>query len=263
MMEFGVQTFTIRRQQKKDLRKAYLPLIRMGIRDFEIARIHFDETTGRQVRALMDAHDIRVVAIQVKPKQVFSEVEQVVAFCQQTDCKNVVLSQLPFGCVLGSERKFREFVANLDRQAKIYAEHGITLAYHHHHWEYVPVSGGKTRMDVLLEKTSHVKFVHDTYWTTKCGLSSPQQILRFGQRLVGIHLRDLTLYQRGLDVRSKDAAVGCGVVDFAQVLQSAAQVGNPYLVIEQKTLRPYAHIKRSYRHCLQLREALEGKYDQE
>ena len=191
-MNFGVQTFTIRKWQKKDLEKAYLPLIQMGIKDLEIARIHFDKTTGEAVRALMDKYGIRVCAIQVKPKQVFSDVQSVVDFCKCTGCTNVVLSQLPFSCVLGREEKFYEFVATLDRQFEIYQSHGITLAYHHHNWEYVTLRSGKTRMQQLLEKTQKIQFVHDTYWTTKCGLSSAQQVLEFGDRLMGIHLRDLT-----------------------------------------------------------------------
>ena len=54
MMEFGVQTFTIRKRQKKSLEQAYLPLVQMGIRDLEIARIHFNEQTGKAVQALTE-----------------------------------------------------------------------------------------------------------------------------------------------------------------------------------------------------------------
>ena len=39
-MTFGVQTFAIRKQQKKDIKQAYLPLIEMGGREFEIARMY-------------------------------------------------------------------------------------------------------------------------------------------------------------------------------------------------------------------------------
>ena len=151
-MNFGVQTFTIRKWQKKDLEKAYLPLIKLGILDYEIARIHFDKNTGQAVRALMDKYGIRVRAIQVKPKQVFGDVQSVVDFCKSTGCTNVVLSQLPFSCVLGREEKFYDFVATLDRQFEIYEAHGITLAYHHHNWEYVTLTGGKTRMQELLDE---------------------------------------------------------------------------------------------------------------
>ena len=257
-MNFGVQTFTIRKKQKKDLEKAYLPLIEMGILDYEIARIHFDKTTGEAVRALMDKYGIRVCAIQAKPKQVFSDVQSVVDFCKCTGCTNVVLSQLPFSCVLGREEKFYEFVATLDRQFEIYQSHGITLAYHHHNWEYVTLRSGKTRMQQLLGKTQKIQFVHDTYWTTKCGLSSAQQVLEFGDRLMGIHLRDLTLHKKGIDVISSDGAVGSGVVDFAAVLQAAKQTSCRYMVIEQKTKQPYEDIQKSYVNCLKIQSTLEA-----
>ena len=259
MIHIGVQTFTIRKQQKKDLEQAYLPLIQMGIRDLEIARIHFDAASGRAVANLMKKYGIRVAAIQVKPKQVFADVENVVAFCKLTGCKNVVLSQLPFSCILGSEATFHAFVQTLDRQYALYQQHGITLAYHHHNWEYITLSDGRTRMQVLLEETKDIRFVHDTYWTTKCGLSSPAQIHQFGQRLLGIHLRDLELYKKGLQVLSRDAAVGSGVVDFAQVMAAAQQTGCEYCAIEQKTNDPYGQIRSSYEAIQKIQSMQEAK----
>lgn len=257
-MNFGVQTYTVRREQKQDLEKAYLPLIEMGILDYEIARIHFDEVTGQTVKNLVERYGIRVAAIQVKPKQVFEDVPGVVAFCEATGCRNVVLSQLPFSCVLGSEKRFYDFEAQLDAQAEIYAAHGITLGYHHHNWEYVTLSNGKTRMDELLERTKKVKFVHDTYWTTKCGLSSPKQIRQFGDRLLGIHLRDLALYPRGFDVCARDAAVGQGVIDFKAVLEAAVETSCNYLVIEQNSKQPYTDLQTSYQTLQQIRTTMEG-----
>ena len=258
MTDIGVQTFTIRKQQKKDLRQAYLALTRLGIRDLEIARIHFDDKSGRRVAELMRKLGIRVAAIQVKPRHVFGAVEDVVAFCNQTGCRRVVISQLPFSCILGSEQKFYDFVAKLDRQHAIYAAHGIELAYHHHNWEYITLSCGKTRMDVLLEETKNIQFVHDTYWTTKCGLSSPHQIRRFGNRLMGIHLRDLTLHKKGLQVQRRDGAIGDGVVDFSAVLAAAREVGCGYCVIEQKTPTPYADLQRSYAACRRILSNMEA-----
>ena len=261
-MNFGVQTYTIRKMQKKDLEKAYLPLIEMGILDYEIARIHFDERSGASVRSLMEKYGIRVSAIQVKPKQVFGDVQSVIDFCKCTGCKNVVLSMLPFSCILGGEGKFYDFVNTLDRQYEVYQAHGITLAYHHHNWEYITLSNGKTRMEELLEKTKKIKFVHDTYWTTKCGLSSARQVQRFGDRLLGIHLRDLTLHKKGLKVLSADGAVGTGVVDFTAVLQAAKETACQYLVIEQKTDKPYEVLNTSSHNCLKIRSTWEACGDE-
>ena len=256
-MTFGVQTFTIRKEQKKDIRQAYLPLIKMGIREFEVARIDFNRQNAKTIKELIDEYQIRVVSIQVKPKYVFGQVEQIVEFCHTVGCKIVVISMLPFECILGNEQKFYDFIDSLDKYYDIYKAHDIELAYHHHNWEYITLSSGKTRMVELLERTQKIRFVHDTYWTTKCGLSSGMQIRQFGKRLIGIHLRDLSLYKRGLDVLSKDAAVGEGVVDFNQVLTEACKVGTPYMVIEQKTKQPYDDLERSYHHCLQLGTGIE------
>ena len=40
-MKFGLQTYTVRKYQKKDIEAAYRPLAEMGISDLEIARIDF------------------------------------------------------------------------------------------------------------------------------------------------------------------------------------------------------------------------------
>ena len=51
-MNFGLQTFTIRKAQKKDLESAYLPLVKMGIFELEIARIDFNEKNAKQIKDL-------------------------------------------------------------------------------------------------------------------------------------------------------------------------------------------------------------------
>lgn len=246
MKDFGVQTFTIRHAQKKDIRKAYMPLIKLGVRKFEVARIDFNEKNAKIIRELIDEEGIEVVSIQVKPKHVFGEVEKIVRFCEITGCKSVVISMLPFGCILGSEEKFYKFLDTLDKQFEIYASHGITLAYHHHNWEYIKLSNGKTRMEELLLRTKKIKFVNDTYWTARCGISPAQQIKVFGDRLLGIHLRDLSFKARGLDVLPINCAIGDGVVDFSEVVSAAESVGCSYYVIEQKTDSPFCDIEKSY-----------------
>ena len=251
-MKFGVQTFTIRKAQKKDIEKSYLPLVKMGISCLEVARIAFNEKNADEIWAIMGNHNIRPVSIQVKPKYVFGDPESVIRFCKTTECKNVVISQLPFSCVLGDEDRFYEFVGLLDKTCEIYAKEGITLAYHHHNWEYIKLSNGKTRMDELLSKTSKIKFVHDTYWTARCGIDPAKQIREFGDRLLGIHLRDLTFSKKLIDVVPHDTWVGGGVIDFRSVLSAAKKVGCEYFVIEQNSKDPYSDIEKSYNYLLSL-----------
>lgn len=258
-MNFGVQTFTIRKAQRRDIEKSYLPLIEMGICDLEVARIDFNEKNADEIWAIMGNHNIRPVSIQVKPKQVFGDPDSVIKFCKTTECKNVVISMLPFDCILGGEEKFYSFIGRLDKEYDLYADQGITLAYHHHNWEYVRLSNGKTRMEELLGRTKKIRFVHDTYWTARCGIEPAKQIREFGDRLLGIHLRDLTFKKKFLDVVPHDTAVGDGVIDFYSVLAAAREVGCEYMVIEQKTSTPYENIKRSLENLERIRSELYGK----
>ena len=248
-MNIGVQTFTIRKAQKKSIEAAYLPLIRLGIKSFEVARIDFNEENARELARLAKTHGIEVKSIQVKPKHVFGAVDEIVSFCKTVGCTRVVISMLPFSAILGKEKVFYDFISTLDKQYEIYAAHGITLAYHHHNWEYVTLSNGKTRMDELLAKTEKIRIVHDTYWTARSGIDPAREIERFGSRLVGVHLRDISHSAKGLDVVPHDCPIGDGVIDFERVLASAARVGAEYLVIEQKTDTPYEDIEKSYRVC--------------
>ena len=255
-MNFGVQTFTIRKAQKKSIRAAYLPLIKLGIKHFEVARIDFNEKNAKELRALVDEHGIEICSIQVKPKYVFGDIDNVARFCEIVGCKNVVISMLPFKCILGGEDKFYAFLSTLDATYDEYAKMGITLAYHHHNWEYIKLRSGKTRMTELLEGTKKLKFVHDTYWTARCGIAPEKQIAEFGDRLLGIHLRDLSFKSSGINVVSTDTALGDGVVNFASVLSAAESVGCQYYVIEQKTDEPYREIEKSYEYIETIKNEL-------
>ena len=53
MIGFGVQTFTVRRVQKRSIRGALLPLIELGIKSFEIARISFNEKNACELKELV------------------------------------------------------------------------------------------------------------------------------------------------------------------------------------------------------------------
>ena len=256
-MNFGVQTFTVRKAQKKSIRRAYLPLIELGIKSFEVARIDFNEKNAAELCALISQFGIQISSIQVKPKYVFGCPDRIIEFCRRVGCNRVVISMLPFGCILGKEEKFYRFVSSLDECAELYAQSGITLAYHHHNWEYIKLSCGKSRMQELLSQTEKIKFVHDTYWAVDCGIDPALQIEQFGDRLLGIHLRDLSFQKRGIKVLHRNCAAGEGVVCFERVLAAAERAGCEYYVIEQKTKDPYREIEKSLRHLQNVKKELE------
>ena len=242
-MNIGVQTFTIRKYQKKNLYNSIKKLVDMGYSSFELARIKFNKNNALIIQKLINEFDIKIVSIQAKPKDIFNHKEDLVYFCKTVKCENIVLSMLPFKCILGNDNDFYYFVKTLDPLYDEYMKDDIELAFHHHNWEYTKLDNGKFIMDELLKNTSKIKFVHDTYWTTKSGRSSIEQIKEFGNRLLGVHLRDITFYRKNIKVLSKDTEIGNGIIDFNDVIEQAKYA--KYLVVEQKTKTPYESLKKS------------------
>ena len=192
---------------------------------------------------LIDDFNINIVSIQVKPKYIYNSKEELVEFCKIVNCQNVVISMLPFKCILGKDKDFYDFVYTLDSLYEYYKESGLELAYHHHNWEYTKLENGKLIMDELLTLTKKIKFIHDTYWTTKSGRSSIEQVIQFSDRLLGIHLRDIEFYRKGIKVKSTDTEIGNGIIDFVDVINKATSAN--YFVVEQKTKTPYESLKKS------------------
>ena len=252
-MNVGVQTFTIRKFQKKNIEKAYLPLIKLGIVDYEVARIKFNKKNALIIKSLIGKYNINIVSIQVKPKYVFNHKEEIIEFAKMVNCNKVIISMLPFKCILGKEEKFYKFIETLDEFYDYYNSHGITLAYHHHNWEYIKLSNNKTRMEELLSKTNKINFVFDTYWTVKSSYDPIKQIKEFNDRLLGVHLRDLTLYKKNIKVLSKDCELGKGIINFKEIIDKSLSVGCKYFVIEQKSKTPYESINISYQHLKDLK----------
>ena len=69
-MRVGIQTFTIRKAQKRNIEKSYLPLINLGILDYEVARIKFNKKNAEIIKKIIKKYNINIVSIQVKPKYV-------------------------------------------------------------------------------------------------------------------------------------------------------------------------------------------------
>ena len=220
----------------------------MGILNYELARIKFNKKNALIIKSLIDKYGIKIVSMQVKPKDIFNNKEEIISFAKTVQCKNIVISMLPFKCILGKENKFYEFINSLNTISNYYKENNMTLAYHHHNWEYIKLSNTRTRFEELIDKTQDIKFVLDTYWIVKSSYSPIKQIEQIKDRLLGIHLRDLKLYSKGIKVYSKDCELGQGIINFKEIISIANNFNCEYFVIEQKTNSPYESIKLSYNY---------------
>lgn len=127
---------------------------------------------------------------------------------------------------------------------------GMTLAYHHHDFEFLKVAipdpgaitavpgnlsgrpaGAVTRgMDIILQATelANVKIELDTYWLYNVGLDPAKIIRGFADRLALLHCKDMALGEN-----KEFAPVGSGRLNWTEILSGAKSAGLEWLIVEQ------------------------------
>ena len=113
----------------------------------------------------------------------------------------------------------RRVCETLNEASAVARAHGLTLGYHNHWWEFLPVGGdGRRAYQVMLEHLAPEVFLEvDTYWIKAAG-ADPAAVLReLGPRAPLLHIKD------GPATREAPmTAVGEGVMDFAAIAQASA-----------------------------------------
>lgn len=238
-LRVGLQTYTIRKLMKKDLASALMMVKRLGITDLELARVPFTKATNKIIRE----QGMRVLAIQDKLKNLEHHFKDRVTFLKNLNIDIACVSVLPLGAILGGKKQIDSFLRRINSLAVKYASEGIRLAFHHHNFEFRKL-GGILKFQLILEGLDPgVGIVMDTYWIRKSGADIADWCLRLKPRLFGVHLRDYRSINEGR-TKVTDAAVGCGEIDFKEVIDL---IDKPslYYVIEQNSKKPLADIELS------------------
>lgn len=239
-MRLAVQTYTVRRELKADFAGTLRRLRGLGVGAVELARIGF---TTAEARLVVDS-GLSVTSLQVKPSTLKKDPFAIAAFAKDVGCPMIVVSVLSKGAILGGAASVKRFAGFLNGLAELFAAQGLALAFHHHSFEFARV-GGRRKFDLLLEHTNpSVGFVVDTYWTARSWVDPAEWIRGLGPRLAGLHLRDCA-EERG--IRTDDAALGDGIIDFTAVLAAAAGHAT-YAAIEQDSRDPFADLAKSIDH---------------
>lgn len=249
-MKLGVQLFTVRREAQKDLEKTLIDLSAVGIKNIEAARIPFDQTTAEIFNKAKDTVGTQVIATQIKFCKLKDEFDKIVKFHKTVGCKSAIISVLPTEYILGEDKMLEDFAKNANELAVRYLEQDIQLCYHHHDFEFVK-TGKSLRYDIITENMKGVKFILDTYWLTKSGISTVKVIEKLGDKIEGLHLRDYSLTHK-LRRIPKDFAVGEGVIDFDEIIQAAKAKGVNYGAIEQNTKKPFVQLGLSVENLKKL-----------
>jgi sugar phosphate isomerase/epimerase len=117
---------------------------------------------------------------------------------------------------------------------------GMQLCYHHHSFEFEPLSGGKSGMDLLIDKFDKelCKFEIDVFWAAIGGYDPIGLLEKLGSRVVQVHLKDLQpnsglVFDEGKVPKEAFKEVGAGNINMKKVIEVSKKIGVVQCHVEQ------------------------------
>jgi sugar phosphate isomerase/epimerase len=96
---------------------------------------------------------------------------------------------------------------------------GLTLAYHNHWWDLMPLEGGETPLDSILRTIppGDVAIEVDLAWCWYAGVAPLDLLARLGRRVSSMHFKDIDR-SRGKGATDHAVVMGSGEMNWASLL---------------------------------------------
>jgi len=249
-MRLALETYTVRKHAKKNLKKTLEEIKALGFRAVELSKI---ELTEKNIALIQQSH-LHISGIMLPLSQLQKNPDVWIKHCKDLRCSRLVISRLSIPAILGGLKQLHQFIDQMNQMSFRLQGRGITLCFHHHAWEFETIDG-KVRMDILLnEMRLPIKIISDVYWLTHAHQDIPAFYLKVGSRLEGFHLRDLKYITKNGKKKAVNGPLGSGLIDWVTICGYAHTTS--YAAIELKSKHPLKDIRESlnYLHHLQVGE---------
>jgi sugar phosphate isomerase/epimerase len=139
----------------------------------------------------------------------------------------------------GGADVFRALADKMNRAAESLKKMGLGFCYHHHAFEFAPVDGQKTGMDIFMERfdPNLVMLEVDIFWLKIAGQDPAAFLSRHKGRVKFLHVKDVA---PGAPVQFSERVappvfkeIGAGTLDVPAILKAAQAAGVEHFIVEQ------------------------------
>jgi len=117
----------------------------------------------------------------------------------------------------------------LARGAERAAQHGLTVAWHNHDFEYAPLPDGSRPIDHILAPDA-VMFEADCGWITRAGADPASELIRYRDKIVAVQTKDTA--PSGTSTDDGWTATGDGTIDWTALAPLIRATKATHLVTE-------------------------------
>jgi sugar phosphate isomerase/epimerase len=225
MKTIALQLYTVRDETAQDFAGTLRRVAALGYTAVEFAG--YGDLSIQQMQALLAETGLQALSSHVPLANLEQHLEQELEYAQAIGCPYIIVPWLaPDQRTSATWPSLAETLNSKGRAAR---EHGLTLGYHNHDFEFASVSANDTTLvlDYLLEHTdpANVVFELDTYWAAYAGVDPVAYLQRLQKRIPLVHLKDMTPERTFTEV-------GDGTLPIAAIVAAARAAGAQGYIVE-------------------------------
>ncbi len=245
--DIGIAPYTFRRSFPHGVAATLDTIQDMG---FTMIEGGGGEMVAREYKKLCDARGLSIPSTGGDYNQLLKDPGPTIERAKIYGSKYVVVFWIPHDnneLTLENAKKAAEDFNSIGKKLN---EHGLTLAYHTHGYEFQSYNGG-TLMDYLIKNTDpeYVAYEMDIFWVQFGGGDPVALLKKYPERWKLMHVKDMKPGIKkdltGLTDPEHDVALGTGQIDIEEVIRTALDVGVEYFFIEDESSRIQQQLPQS------------------
>lgn len=241
----ALQLYSVRGDMEKDMPGTLRSVKEMGYDGVEFAGL-FGHAPA-DIRAMLDEIGLMAISAHVPFVEMMANPHKVFTDYKIIGCEYVAIPYLGEASRPGGS-EFEATLENIRFLGKIAGEHGITLLYHNHDFEFIKLDG-VYGLDVMYSAVPAdlLKTQLDTCWVNVGGEDPAAYIRKYSGRTPVVHLKDFygersaDMYELiGIEKKAPTRPagfeyrpIGYGVQDFPAILSAVLDAGAAWVVVEQ------------------------------
>jgi sugar phosphate isomerase/epimerase len=220
--EIGLQLYTIRNLfEAHNIEQTLGEVARIGYRNVELVGLYGKEPA--EIKAILDRVGLRAVSTHEPLETLESDPDGVVARARVFGYDLVAVPWL--APQFRNLESYRAIATRLTPVQQRLAQHGITLMWHNHDFEFHPLESGELPEDLLL--ASGVAAELDLYWICHADQRPLDMLVKYNGRTPVLHIKDMSRGEKNF------TEVGRGVLNLSDYVDKASEYGVRYLMVEQ------------------------------
>lgn len=251
-LPIAVQLYSVRDAMAADFEGTLRKIKEFGYDGVEFAGLFGNDP--KDVKKLLAEIGLEPVSAHVAYVEMMADIEGVMSAYETIGCKYIVIPYMTEEYRPDGE-KFDEACEGMKVLGKAAKEHGLTLLYHNHDFEFVKL-GDEYGIDVMYNRVPAclLQTELDTCWVNVAGENPANFVLKYSGRAPVVHLKDFhmpavkpeKMYALiGIDDGAAEEQpqseedkfgfrpVGYGMQDVPAIIAASEKAGAKWLVVEQ------------------------------